>query len=154
GEADLRYASVRQANLTDANLSGTIFAFVDVTDALVEEALVSSGTIVFQLRGTPKPPLAPRQANDLRTLEGEAPGAVFSPPAVVEVWVTGLLSQEELGVYHFRVGELHHGGVGTGVFLVGHRSEAGGTVLRFQAPTYAEIYQALPDLLAPFLQSQ
>ena len=40
------------------------------------------------------------------------------------------------------------------VHFVGWRVEANGTVLRFQAPTYEEIYSLLPILLAPFHMSQ
>src|SRR5262249_24467781 len=85
---------------------------------------------------------------------GEEARTFFVLPATVEVCVTARLTQEELGAYHFHLGEVHHAGVATGVFLVGHRHEAGGSVLRFQAPTYADIYAVLTDLLAPFLQAQ
>jgi hypothetical protein len=40
--------------------------------------------------------------------------------------------------------------VGRGVHFTGFRHEAGGSVLRFQGTRYTEIYEVLPDLLAPF----
>jgi hypothetical protein len=86
-------------------------------------------------------------------LTGEQARTFFVLPAIVEVYVTGRLTQEELGLYHFHLGEVHHAGVATGVFLVGHRHEAHGSVLQFQAPTHAAIYVVLSDLLAPFLQA-
>ena len=49
---------------------------------------------------------------------------------------------------------MQHRSVGAHVHFVGWRVEANGTVLRFQAPTYEEIYSLLPVLLAPFRMSQ
>jgi hypothetical protein len=68
--------------------------------------------------------------------------------------VTTELTQQELGCYHFHIGELHHQGVAIDVYFVAHRYEGSGSVLRFQAKSYDEIYQVLPDLLAPFRMSQ
>jgi hypothetical protein len=70
------------------------------------------------------------------------------------VLITVELTQEELGCYHFHIGEVHHRGLATGVYLVGHRYETGGSVLRFQAKFYDEIYRVLPDLLAPFRMAE
>ena len=89
-----------------------------------------------------------------RTLLGEEARTFFNPPATVEVFLSTVLSDQEIGLYHFHLGEVHHRGIGTGVYLVGRRDEAEGTVLRFQAPTYEQIYQVLPILLAPFRMSQ
>jgi hypothetical protein len=52
------------------------------------------------------------------------------------------------------LGELHHQEMAKGVFLVGHRHEGSGTVLRFQAANCQEIYDVLPDLLAPFRMAE
>ena len=49
---------------------------------------------------------------------------------------------------------MRHRSVGAHVHFVGWRVEANGTVLRFQAPTYEEIYSLLSVLLAPFRMSQ
>jgi len=61
-----------------------------------------------------------------------------------------IFSTRPVGLYHFHLGEVQHRSVGTDVHLVGRYYKAGGTALRFQAPTYEQIYQVLPTLLAPF----
>jgi len=77
----------------------------------------------------------------------------FHLPSIVEVYLTRELTQQELGCYHFHLGGMHHEGVATDVYFIGHRHESGGSVLRFQAKSYDAIYQVLPDLLAPFRMS-
>src|SRR5262249_42751101 len=84
------------------------------------------------------------------SLTGDSARTFFTLPAVLEVYLTERLSQEEFGCYHFHLGDLQHQGIAIGVFLVGYRYEGKGAVLRFQAATYSEIYDVLPDLLAPF----
>ena len=92
---------------------------------------------------------------DHRPLTGEDARNVFNPPALVEVSLTEILSDQEIGAYHFHLGDIRSRGVGTDVSLVGiPRREGAGTVLRFQAPTYAAIYGVLPIVLAPFRMSR
>ncbi|MBV8607090.1 MAG: hypothetical protein JO034_06475 [Singulisphaera sp.] len=75
-------------------------------------------------------------------MTGEDARNVFNPPALVEVSLTEILSDQEIGAYHFHLGDIRSRGVGTDVSLVGiPRREGAGTVLRFQAPTYAAIYR-------------
>src|SRR5262249_55539763 len=83
-------------------------------------------------------------------LTGSEAKEFFTLQAIVEVYVTEKLTQEELGCFYFHLGELHHQRVATNVYFVAHRYESSGSVFRFQAMSYAEIYQVLPDLLAPF----
>jgi hypothetical protein len=122
---------------------------------VVDDAIVTN-IDVQNLRGLPKPPEILRlNVNGTEVvLTGSEAKEFFNLPAIVEVYVTVELTQEELGCFHFHIGEVHHEGIATGVYLVGHRHERGGSVLRFQAKSYAEIYQVLPDLLAPFRMSQ
>jgi hypothetical protein len=104
------------------------------------------------LRGLPKPPETLRlnvNGTDI-VLTGSEAKEFFTLPAIVEVYITEKLTQEELGCFYFHLGELQHQGVATNVYFVAHRYESSGSVLRFQAKSYAEIYQVLPDLLAPF----
>jgi hypothetical protein len=118
-----------------------------LSDAIVENARVTDIDIQ-RLRGLPKPPerLYIEDDNGEVSLTGFEAREFFNLPAIVEVFVTAELTQEELGCYHFHIGEVHHRGVATGVYLVGHRHEAGGSVLRFQAKFYDEIYRVVPDL--------
>jgi hypothetical protein len=111
---------------------------------------------VQNLRGLPKPPETLRLiVNGRRTvLTGSEAKEFFNLQAIVEVYVTEKLTQEELGCFHFHLGELHHQRVATNVYFVAHRYESSGSVLRFQAKSYTEIYHVLPDLLAPFRMSQ
>ena len=79
----------------------------------------------------------------------------FNPFATVEVYLTEVLSDKEIGAYHFHLGDVRSQGIGADVHLVGTpRREGEGTVLRFQAPTYTEIYDVLPILLKPFRMSR
>ena len=108
---------------------------------------------VHETRGRPIPPGILRM-RDGYTLTGEDARNFFNPPATVEVYLSAVLTDQEVGLYHFHLGEMQHCSVGTDVHLVGRRDEADGTVLRFQAPTYEQIYQMLPVLLAPFRRSR
>ena len=108
---------------------------------------------VLETIGRPKPPRLLR-FKDRSPLTGEDAGNFFNPPAIVEVYLTEVLTDEELGVFRFHLGDMRRQGVGIGVHLTGEREEVGGTVLRFQAPTYAEIYDVLPIVLKPFRMSR
>ena len=153
--ADLRDADLSGANLTNADLTRSTFLDCNLRDAVVENARVTD-IDVQRLRGLPKPPeqLRINGGNGEILLIGSEAKEFFHLPAIVEVYVTAELTQEELGCYHFHLGEIHHRGVATGVYLVGHRYEDDSSVLRFQAKSYDEIYQVLPDLLAPFRMSR
>ena len=88
------------------------------------------------------------------SLTGEDARDFFNPPATVEVYLTEVLTDEDLGAYRFHLADMRRQDVGSGVHLTSEREEGGGTVLRFQAPTYAEIYDVLPILLKPFRMSR
>jgi uncharacterized protein YjbI with pentapeptide repeats len=169
--ANLRSANLCNSDLFNANLSGTClcgtnfenadltrsrFILCNLRDAIVENAIVTYIDIQ-RLEGLPIPPkqLRIKDNNGKEVLlTGYDAREFFNLPAIVEVCVTVELIQEELGCYHFHLGEVHHRGVGTGVFFVGHRHENGGSVLRFQGKSYDDIYQVLTDLLAPFRMVQ
>ena len=104
---------------------------------------------MLETRGRPIPPGILRISGG-STLTGEDARNFFNQPATVEVYLSAVLTDQEIGLYHFHLGEMQHRSVGADVHLVGRRDEADGTVLRFQAPTYEQIYQMLPVLLAPF----
>ena len=148
-QADLRDADLNGANLTRTRLIRTNMEGANVTGACVAEVhiqdLISLPKAVDRLR-------LDLEGGDVLT--GEEAASFFHMPAVVEVYLTQCLSQQELGVYHFHVGELHHSEVAKGVFLAAHRHESGSSVLRFQGTTYQEIYEVLPDLLAPFRMAE
>ena len=118
---------------------------------MVENACVTDIDIQ-RLRGLPKPPtqLRIQGSNGEVLLTDFEAREFFHLPSIVEVYMTRELSQQELGCYHFHFGEMHHEGIATDVYFVGHRHEHGGSVLRFQAKSYNTIYQVLPDLLVPF----
>jgi hypothetical protein len=136
-----------------ADLSGADLAHCNLTLAVVENARVHN-TVIALLRGLPRVPTQIRRGESLDPLTGEAAKAVFHLPAVVEVYLDRSLTERDLGLYHLHLAEVKHTGVAANVYLVGHRQEGPGSVLRFQASTYPEIYEVLPDLLAPCLQSQ
>ncbi len=146
-EADLRKADLRdtilfRARMIRCQLANAVFENADVTDCQVHET-----------RGRPVPPSVLKVSDD-STLTGEDARSFFNPPATVEVYLSAILTDQEIGLYHFHLGEVQHRGVGTDVYLVGRRNEVDGTVLRFQAPTYEQIYQVLHVLLAPFRLSR
>jgi len=109
-----------------------------VTDCHIQETV-----------GRPRPPSLLR-VKDRPPLTGEDARNFFTPPVTVEVYLTEVLGRDELLHYEGHIVELHLKGLGVDVVYLGPRSEAGGTVLRFQAPSYGEIYALLPALLAPF----
>jgi uncharacterized protein YjbI with pentapeptide repeats len=144
-------ADLRGTNLTNADLTRSRFIDCNLRDAVVENARVTNIDIQ-RLRGLPKPPAQLRieGSNGEVLLTDFEAREFFHLPSIVEVYLTRELTQQELGCYHFHLGEMHHEGVATDVYFVGHRLENGGSVLRFQATSYETIYHVLPDLLAPF----
>ncbi len=175
--ADLRGHDLSRANLSRANLSRANLIEATFTEAYLEEADLSNTTLTLariirchlsnaifedadvrdcQVQETEGRPLAPRilKVGDRYDLTGADAANFFNPPATVEVYLSAVLTDQEIGLYHFHLGEMQHRSVGTDVHLVGRRDEADGTVLRFQAPTYEQIYQMLPVLLAPFRRSR
>jgi hypothetical protein len=153
--ANLMDTDLKGANLTGADLTLARFIRCNLDDAVVDNAIVTD-IDVQDLRGLPKPPETLRlHVNGTEVvLTGFKAKEFFNLPAIVEVYVTTKLTQRELGCFHFHLGELHHEGVATGVYFVGHHHEGDGSVLRFQAKSYDDIYQVLPDLLAPFRMVQ
>ena len=174
---DLHGANLSGTNLSGANLSGTNLSGLDLSgfdlsganlsDTILDRARIIRCQLanavfenaevtdcqVHETRGRPIPPGILRML-DGSTLTGEDARNFFNPPATVEVYLSEVLTDQEIGLYHFHLGEMQHRSVGTDVHLVGRRDEADGTVLRFQAPTYEQIYQMLPVLLAPFRRSR
>jgi uncharacterized protein YjbI with pentapeptide repeats len=140
--ADLSRADLSLARLIRCKLDDSVFDEADVTDCQVQESI-----------GRPKPPTLLR-VKDHPPLTGEDARSFFSPPATVEVYLTEVLTDEELGAFRFHLGDMRRQGVGINVHLTGERAEAGGTVLRFQSPTYSEVYDVLPVLLKPFRMSR
>jgi uncharacterized protein YjbI with pentapeptide repeats len=151
-EADLIETELSAANLGSAKLSLARVIRCELTDAYFENADITD-CHVQETRGRPIPPSVLRTRGG-RTLSREEARSFFNPPATVEVYLSTIISDQEIGLYHFHFGEMKHGEIGTDVHLVGRRTEAEGTVLRFQAPTYEQIYRVLPDLLAPFRLSR
>ena len=155
--ADLSGANLSEANLSGADLSDTILFRARIIRCQLANAVFENAEVtdcqVHETRGRPIPPGILR-VSDGYTLTGEDARNFFNPPATVEVYLSAVLTDQEIGLYHFHLGEVQHRSVGTDVHLVGRRDEADGTVLRFQAPTYEQIYQMLPVLLAPFRRSR
>ena len=151
-EADLRRADLSEADLSDTILFRARIIRCQLANAVFENAEVTDCQ-VHETRGRPIPPGILRMS-DGSTLTGEDARNFFNPPATVEVFLSSVLTDEEIGLYHFHLGEVQHRSVGTGVYLVGRRNEAEGAVLRFQAPTYEQIYQVIPVLLTPFRMSR
>ncbi|QDT43392.1 Secreted effector protein pipB2 [Gimesia alba] len=138
------------ANLRRARLDGSSFIATDLRDAIMEDVTITDAKFM-DLTGYPRPPKRLRLNQDgTEVLVGEAAHRYFQPPAVVEVFLTELLSDEEIACYHIHMAELHLRKVAISVAVVGVRSVQNGSILRFQAPDTEMIYQALPDLLAPF----
>lgn len=150
GHTDLTGSTLTGANLQQANLTRSRLIRCSLGGATVENAIIDD-VHIQELRSTPKPPACLRldEEGDL-ILRGEDAATFFTQRAILEVYLTETLSPQELGCFHFHIGEMHTLEVNPGVFFVGHRSEDQGTILRFQASSYEEIYRALHDLLAPF----
>ena len=118
------------------------FDNTEVTDCHVQET-----------RGTAES-LRRLRSRDGRTLSEEEARNFFNPPAIVEVYLSTVISEQEIGLFYFHLGEMKHREPGSDVYFTGSRLDAGGTVLRFQAPTYEQIYRVLPVLLAHFRLSR
>jgi uncharacterized protein YjbI with pentapeptide repeats len=149
-KADLSGADLRRADLTETHLKLARFIRVDLTDAVLENALVTD----CQLRDINGRPVRPSILRDgSRILAGENAGDFFNPPVVVEVYLTAALSDRDKALYHLHKAEMTDEGVGSDIqFLI--QDAAGGTVIRFQAGSYVEIYDLLPTLLEPFRDSR
>ena len=160
--ADLRGADLSRANFTEVNLEDADVSNTNLTLARIIRCWLSNaifeGADVYDchVQETKGRPLAPRllKVGDRYNLTGADATDFFNPPATVEVYLSSVFTNEEIGLYHFHLGEMQHRSVGTDVRLVGRRDEPDGTVLRFQAPTYEQIYQVLPVLLATFRRSR
>jgi hypothetical protein len=74
----------------------------------------------------------------------------FSTQVVLEVFLTEILTQEEIACYYFHLAELYKKGFATDVSFLGVRHDSKGTILRFQGVSFKEIYKSLANLLAPF----
>jgi hypothetical protein len=122
-----------------------------LTDATVENVDVT-GVVIHELRGLPKQPGRLRlwRNGEMVVLTGAEAANFFVLPAVVEVYLTRTLTEVEAGLLQVQHGAVHASGEARDVYLIGHRREYEGSVLRFQGPTYEAVYAALPDLLAPF----
>jgi uncharacterized protein YjbI with pentapeptide repeats len=150
--ADLTGANLSGANLSGANLTLARLIRCSLDDAIFDEADVSD-CHVQETIGRPKPPRLLR-IKGCSPLTGEDARNFFNPPATVEVYLTGRLTELELGCYHFHLGDMYYQQVGIGVHFVGFRHEGDGSVLRFQGETFDDVYRVLPDLLAPFRFSE
>jgi len=162
-DANLRGANLNRTVFKEANLQGVDFTDAnmglcrlircDLASAVVENAII--GDVQLEdLQSVPQAPAVLRLNTRGAVLTDGDAAAFFKAPAVVEVYLTRPLSQEELGVYHLHLGELHRKTAGRNVFLSSHRYDADGSVLRFQAERYDDIYDVLPDLLAPFRMAE
>lgn len=137
-------------NLTDANLWLCRFIRCDLSEAIVENAVVTDLQI-SELRGKPKQPSVLRlDAEGRSVLYGKHTNTIFDQPAILEVHVNLHLSEMQLACYQLHVVELHRNRIAMDVHFNGQRHEGPHTVLGFQADSYEAIYTALPNLLAPF----
>ena len=156
-QANLKQADLIEADLTNADLSNTILYLARIIRCQLSNAIFENADVtdcqVQETRGIPNSPSILKVRN-CDPLTGEDARNFFNPPATVEVYLSSVLRNEEIGLFHFHLGEMQHRSVGAHVHFVGWRVEANGTVLRFQAPTYEEIYSLLPVLLVPFRMSQ
>ncbi|MGD0043050.1 MAG: pentapeptide repeat-containing protein, partial [Isosphaeraceae bacterium] len=155
--SNLNQADFIEADLTNADLSNTILYLARIIRCQLLNAIFENADVtdcqVQETRGIPNSPSILKVRN-CDPLTGEDARNFFNPPATVEVYLSSVLRNEEIGLFHFHLGEMQHRSVGAHVHFVGWRVEANGTVLRFQAPTYEDIYSLLPVLLAPFRMSQ
>jgi hypothetical protein len=117
-EATLARANLRGADLRGANLSLARLIRCKLDDAIFDEADVTECHIL-ETFGRPKPPRLLR-FQDRSPLMGEDAWYFFNPPAIVEVYLTEILTDEELGAFHFHLGDMRRQGVGIGVHLRGY----------------------------------
>ncbi len=148
-DADFTDASLARADLCKADLRRARLIRTNLDQAVVEEAYVQEVQIEG-LTGLPKPPeVLWLDAVGKTVLTGEEARTFFVLPAIVEVYLDRKLVAEERACFQFHEAEVHKR-LGDTVYFVGHRYEGQGSVLRFQGPSYAEIYRVLPEFLAPF----
>lgn len=150
-KAYLVEVSLREAKLTDVELWGTILIKSDLTDCDIDNALVKD-IFMNELKGLPRTPKILRLGwlPEARLLTGFEVETFFKLLAIVEVYLTEKLSQRELACFNLHLAEMHDLDIGNDIYLVGHRYESKGSVLRFQGPDYSSIYRVMPDLLSPF----
>jgi hypothetical protein len=155
--ADLSAANLSEANLEDADFSNARFSLARIIRCQLSNCIFENADVedcqVQETEGRPLPPVR-LKVGDRYVITGTDAERFFNPPAQVEVYLSSILANEEIGLFYFHLGDMQHRGVGTDVHLVGRRDDANGTVLRFQAPTYEELYNVLPVLLAPFRMSR
>jgi uncharacterized protein YjbI with pentapeptide repeats len=156
--SDLSGALFNESNLSTANFTGadlfrSRFIRCDLSNATVENADVTDAQF-HELRGLPTPPEALYLRGQVIPLSGEDARTFFTMPARVDVFLTESLSETEIGAFYLHFAEIKVRNVASDVFLIGHRIQDRGSVLRFQSSNYEKIYRALPDLLAPFPMSR
>jgi uncharacterized protein YjbI with pentapeptide repeats len=156
--AILRGASFIDADLTAADLGGACLALARLIRCNMKHARVNNAEVTnIHLQDILFPPVPPESLltdGAKQSITGEDARTFFTLPARVEVFLTKPLSETEIAVYYLHLSELKIKGIALGVFLVGHRHHDSGSVLRFQSSNYDEIYQTLPDLMAPFPLAQ
>jgi len=154
GHADLTEADLSEADLTGAKLEGARLIRTNLSNATVENTVIKDMQI-HELTGLPKPPTVLRlEIRGGAMLTGHEAESFFKLPAIVEVYLTDKLSQRELACFNLHMAEMQDRQIGIEIHLIGHRYEGKGSVLRFQAPSYDDIYKVMPDLLAPFRMAQ
>jgi uncharacterized protein YjbI with pentapeptide repeats len=149
-EAQLREANLKGANLTEADLRLSRLIKCDLADCVLDNAIVEDIQI-HELRSLPRTPRILRiDCEGERILTDHETETFFVMSAIVEVYLTDRLSQRELACFNLHMAEMQDSGVGNDVFLTGHKYHDKGSVLRFHGQKYADIYDIIPDLLAPF----
>lgn len=151
-EVDFTFAEAPHCSFVSADLTRSRFVSADLAASTFDGAILQD-TQFSELTGLPHPPKFLRVGNlqeGYTELTGDDARYYFAGPAIIEVYLTRELSDQELGSFRFHLGELRASAIAEGIHLVGERYEAGGTVLRFQGQNYDAVYAALPDLLAPF----
>ncbi len=152
-ESDLTDTKLNQVNFENVNLTLARLIRCDLTNAFVNKAIIKYANIQ-DLQGLPYEPeelWLDEEGKD--KLIGEEARSFFRQPAIVEVYLTHSLTPDEIAAFHLHLAEWYKKTSGE-IHLTRHRHESSGSVLTFQATIYNEIYSALPDLLAPFLQAQ
>ncbi|MFH1738801.1 MAG: pentapeptide repeat-containing protein [bacterium] len=147
---ELYESTLTQADLTNANLWLGRIIRCDLSDAVVENAIVKD-LRVHELKGRPVPPSLLRLDDEGdNVIFGQKAHAVFQQSAIMEIYLNLRLSDLELACFHLHFVNLRQYRVVPDVHLSGQRHEGSSTVLCFQANTYEEIYRGLASLLAPF----
>lgn len=152
--AELYESTLVRTNFTNASLWLARITRCDLTEAIVENAVIA-GLRIVELRGHPKLPSVLRMDEDGReVLYGQPANVIFVQPAILEVYLNLRLGDIELACIQLHFADLHKNHIGSGVHFSGQRHEGPSTVLCFQADTYEAIYRVLPDILAPFPRSR